>query len=229
MYRTQLPCLLCAIATALPVLAFEEAPAYAPPPAAGAVRQHPLPEQFAAIEKGAWQEVQPAIAPLTDSLIAAAAAGDAERVRKLIADGAQPNGADARGERALCAAVASGALEATRILLQRGADPDRKGLQGRPPLAIAAANGQRRIVGLLLAAGADPDRAGATRATPLHEAVRFGHSAIDALLAAGVPPDLADRKGLTALHWSRRDQQPLAEALLLERGAGREAWPLVPR
>ena len=263
MIRSRIPLLLSCLAASLPALAFEDLPAYSPPPGAAAVRQHPLPEQFSAIEKGAWQEARPEVAPLTDALVAAAGAGDAERVRKLIAEGALPNAADLRGERALCAAVAVGALEATRILLQRGADPNLKGVQGRPPLAIAAANGQRKIVGLLLRADADVDRAGANRATPLHEAVRFGHAtivadllaagadaerfntlgqhplalaaslgqlaSIEALIAAGVPPDLADRKGLTALHWSRRDQQALAEALLLEHGARREAWPLIPR
>ena len=46
------------------------------------------------------------------------------------------------------------------------------------------------------------------------------------MLDAGVAPDAPDRTGLTALYWANRYDQALADGILVDNGASREAWPV---
>src|SRR4051812_46371439 len=95
----------------------------------------------------------------------AAMEGDLKELRRLLANGAEPNVGDSERLTPLSVAAVWGHAEAIELLLQHGADPNLVDCNGTSPLQKVAAEtglvrgkeGHDRAVELLLAAGADPD------------------------------------------------------------------------
>jgi ankyrin repeat protein len=98
----------------------------------------------------------------------AASVGDRRRVKKLLAEGVDPNSADEDGTTALMAAVFAGHLEVVQDLLEAGAETDVQDVSGMTALmngVIAAGELElgethpifSEIVQLLLDSGADLD------------------------------------------------------------------------
>ncbi len=96
--------------------------------------------------------------PIGD-LMLAIQRGDAEAVRRLLAQGVAVN-QHFQGDRPLPAAVDRGRVEIARLLLEAGADPDQSAsyYNGQTPLMVAAAHGNLPMIRLLLEHGARPDR-----------------------------------------------------------------------
>lgn len=135
-------------------------------------------------------------------LTAAAAAGNAEEVRRLLAAGTPPDAVDPSGQTALMVAARNDRVEVIRVLVAAGADvnaPDHR-MTRWPPLVHAIHKGREGAATALLQAGADPnahDRAGAT---PLMYAAAYGNLAlVRKLLARGADPRAATTDGVTAL------------------------------
>jgi len=82
--------------------------------------------------------------------------GDYEAVRRLLAQGADPNLRDERGFTPLHIASAKGLVDVAELLLMSGADPNAAGEAGVTPLHLAVLNGNADLVLLLLEHGADP-------------------------------------------------------------------------
>jgi|ERR1719443_25214 len=104
------------------------------------------------------------------ALSAAARAGDAAAVRRLLAGG---EAADAKVSewaqdddlRPLHLAAYHGHAEVARLLLEHGADPVQKARDSYTPLHYAAFRGQHAVASALVSAGADPlipDKEGAS-------------------------------------------------------------------
>lgn len=98
------------------------------------------------------------------SLIAAVTAYDFDRVRKLVAGGADVNGCDAHGETVLMLAIgdpdnadASLRLAMARELLNLGADPRKTDEEGSGPICEAAVRMDTEVLRLLMDAGANPN------------------------------------------------------------------------
>ena len=110
--------------------------------------------------------------------------GDADAVRLLLDNGADPNVRNEAGASALMWAVDN--LEKTRLLLQRGADVNARSDDGRTALSIAASRfGSHAVVSILLDAGADPSVKSPSYKgplTPLREAAEVGDEAVVRLL-----------------------------------------------
>jgi ankyrin repeat protein len=83
---------------------------------------------------------------------AAAAARDAEAMRRLLEGGADPDSPQRGGIAALHAAAQQDDAETARALLDHGADPGRRADDGRDALAFAEAAGAERVAALLRAA-----------------------------------------------------------------------------
>ncbi|MDI6451809.1 ankyrin repeat domain-containing protein [Anaerobaca lacustris] len=159
-----------------------------------------------------------------NKLLAAAAAGAADRIRALMAQGADPMSCDSTGRTPLHLAAAAGHIEAVRALLASGdvgsapaSDVHTAQLsfdaylarhrllgatdaQGRTPLHLAAAAGHVETIRLLCEHGATVAAADERGATPLHLAAVFGRmDAVAALLAGGAYPNTRTHLGCTAL------------------------------
>lgn len=90
----------------------------------------------------------------------AALQGEVDRVRDLIAGGADPNAADKLQFTPLHFAAQSYEPEIAKILIDAGATVDAVNCHGATPLGVAVSNSQGRgeMIELLLSSGADPDR-----------------------------------------------------------------------
>ena len=185
-----------------------------------------------------------------DELFAAIKAGDAERVRALVAaDPALAAARDADGlsavltaryhrqdealEALLAAApeldvldaAATGRLDVLRAHVESGPDAlAARTPEGFTPLHLAAFFGGGAAVRLLLAAGmdADADQDNPARVRPLHSAVAAcDHDAARALLEAGADPNCVQQGGFTPLLAAAHHDDPEMAVLLLRHGADR--------
>ncbi len=156
------------------------------------------------------------------SLAEAASAGDVAVLQARLAEGADPNQVDERGDSVLHLAARGHSLRALELLLAAGADPTARDAQGRLPAQLCQqADGQRvlqqgerarerelRLCRLItradearvraaLAEGVNPNARSADRSgSLLHYAVSLGHaSVVRALLEAG-----ADVNATTVSH-----------------------------
>ena len=150
----------------------------------------------------------------------AAQAGDAVRLRWLIARGARLELKDWRGRTALYWASQEGRVDAVRELLARGAAVDTADNDGATPLYTASRKGHLEMVRELLARGAAVDIARSDRATPLFIACQKGHlEIVRELLARGAAVDSADNDGHTPLRVASLRGRLKVVQELLARGA----------
>jgi len=168
------------------------------------------------------------------SIHQAAAAGDAEEVKRLLQASAQNSGAlNQRRRTPLMVAVACGQVETAKILLEHGADPD-KGNSHRDesPIYAAAKRGDAAMVELLLAYQADVNNRRNGSVSPLcaTAAVDDDDEALNArrlavarlLLERGADVNCADKwTSITPLQTAARNTD--LTKLLLEHGAKLES------
>ena len=89
-------------------------------------------------------------------LVAAAGAGDAARVRELLAAGVAPD-SESQGTFAIHRAAVAGSVAALQILVEAGAHLEARDQYGQTALTQAAFYGNAEAVVFLLSAGADPN------------------------------------------------------------------------
>jgi len=160
----------------------------------------------------------------------AATAGDAERVRALLAnDRALANAWSPDGFFPLGLAAFFKRPAVAKALLQHGADPRMASKPaGFTPLHSAVADDAgtdvKELVRMLIDAGADPNARSASGGTPLHTAGFTGNVAVtQMLLAAGADPEATDAKGLTALDHARAQSHPEVASILHDAALGKRA------
>ncbi len=107
---------------------------------------------------------------------------DAERIKKLLEEGTDPNIRDGDGNTPLHFAASKGCAEVARLLLRHGADPNAQDKNGETPLHVAAYEGHVDIVRLLLEHGADPSIRNRDGKTPLDLAKERGHREVVSLI-----------------------------------------------
>jgi ankyrin repeat protein len=152
-----------------------------------------------------------------ETLLDAAKAGDAARVRQLIEQEADANVAAADGTTALHWAAHRDDTTMAGQLLRAGARPDAANDYGVTPLHLACQNRSAMMTKQLLAAKANPNAAKWNGATPLIDCARFGgDEAVQALLKAGADVNARDsRRGQNALMWAAAERHPAVVRLLL--------------
>lgn len=128
------------------------------------------------------------------ALVMAAASGDANVLKVLLAAKANVDALEGSGTPALHAACTAGSVECVRLLLAERADVEAFDEQHRTPLVVAQHSSMTEIASLLVAAGA--------RASfEIFWASRAGNvQALRRLLDSGVPAGLARQNGATAMH-----------------------------
>jgi hypothetical protein len=136
------------------------------------------------------------------ALIAAARAGDGDRVRSLLEEGADVHARDATGATALAAAAYGNHLDAARALIEAGADVDAKDetQQSAYLIATSEVGDDTRLLELTLANGADVHAKDSYNGTGLIRAADRGYIGIvQRLLETDIEVDHANRLGWTAL------------------------------
>ncbi|ODS63902.1 MAG: hypothetical protein ABS41_04450 [Arenimonas sp. SCN 70-307] len=146
-----------------------------------------------------WQLPGRTLAPA--DLPAAAMAGDAEAVSRLLELGLPVDAVDAQGCTALLRAAGGGHEAVVGLLLDQRADPRIAARTGATPLSAAISMRHAAVVDRLLAAGAEPDLPLPGEVTPLMLAAALGQpELVSRLLAHGANPEARDAQGLGPLH-----------------------------
>jgi ankyrin repeat protein len=157
------------------------------------------------------------------SLHEAAAAGEIERVERVIADPTvDANALSADGWTPLHLAAFFGHPKIVELLLANGADVAARSTNanGNTPLHAALAANQKMIAGLLIGAGADVDAPDAGGWRPLHLAAANNNlDSMRTLIAQGADISAANKDGLTPLALAEQKNHREVAALLKRHGA----------
>jgi ankyrin repeat protein len=162
------------------------------------------------------------VADAAQSIADAAQKKDAQGLRKLLAQHANPNAAQPDGTTALHWAAHWGDTEAVKLLLKAGSDAKAVNRFGSTPLSEAAGVGNAAIVEALLAAGA-PAGTLTTKdgETVLMTAARGGNlEIVKVLVAHGADVNAKeDYRNQTALMWAAAERHSDIVKFLLDHGA----------
>lgn len=149
---------------------------------------------------------------LERQLLQAAAHGDAQAVRALLAQGVNIEARNASGATPLLVATHHNQVQAAQALIEAGADVNAKDHIQDSPYLYAGARGHQAILKLTLAHGADVTSLNRYGGTALIPAAERGHvETVRSLIAAGV-----DVNHINQLHWTA-----LMEAIVLGDGGPR--------
>ncbi len=152
-------------------------------------------------------------------LIEAAKKGQTERVKSLLAGGADVDVSDNSGTTALMHASAEGHTQLVEALLDAGAEVDAQAHDGLTALMVVA-RGNTQIARALLDAGADVNAKAQQGVTPLMVAVATGKTQIvRTLLDAGAEVNAKADSGMTALMLTERNGYLEIAELLKSAGA----------
>ena len=159
----------------------------------------------------------------TLTLFEACAAGELERVERLVAaDSESVATFSADGWTPLHLAAFFGHAKIAELLLDAGADvaARSKNSNGNTPLHAALAGNHTFVGGLLMGAGADVNAADAAQWRPLHIAAANNNiDAMQTLIAQGADVLAQNLDGKTALSLAQEKNQREAAALLRRHGA----------
>jgi ankyrin repeat protein len=162
-------------------------------------------------------ELKQSVASIDFPLMAAARAGDAVRVKEMLAKGANEDGRNSHLETSLFIAASLGHVEVVRILVAVPAGIDIPDRDGRTPLFVAAAAGHWEVVELLLDNGAKPNMSRNTGESALFVAVENRHiEIVRALLQMGALATVTNARGRTPLQIARSQGNEAMTDLLLK-------------
>jgi ankyrin repeat protein len=139
-------------------------------------------------------------APAASDLIAAAAAGRAEAVNALIAQGADLEARDGQGRTALLVAVAGNHIEAAKALLAAGADLNAQAQNRDTPWLLAGAAGRAEIIAAMLPLKPDLSQRNRYGGNALIPACERAHvETVTLLLTSGIDVNHVNDLGWTCL------------------------------
>jgi ankyrin repeat protein len=151
------------------------------------------------------------------TLFEACAAGEFDRVERLVTSEPDVNRFSPDGWTPLHLAAFFGHANLVELLLARGADvaARSRNANGNTPLHAALAGNRTMVVGLLIGGGADVNAADGEGFCPLHLAAANGNvDAVKALLAQGADPRATNAGGLTSLDLAQKGNHREAAAFL---------------
>jgi ankyrin repeat protein len=151
----------------------------------------------------------------------AAKAGDVDKTKQLLDQGAALAEPDQAGEPVLLIAALNGHADVVALLLDRGADINVRNKGGLTALHAAAYGGHVDIVELLIERGAAVNESeNLYHMSPLHAAAEEGHAeVVELLMAQGADIEAKERNGYTPLTQAGWRQYWDAAGLLMKAGA----------
>jgi serine/threonine-protein phosphatase 6 regulatory ankyrin repeat subunit B len=143
-----------------------------------------------------------------------------EWIELLLANGADPNERDEKGDTPLQTALFLGDEDSARRLIAHGCDVNIRNNAGSTALHLATADGRGELVALLLAKGADVSAQDNDGDTPLHSAALRGHKEIvELLLARRADPSLVNSRNRTPRdEAARRGHSEIVRLLMAAEG-----------
>jgi ankyrin repeat protein len=146
--------------------------------------------------------------------------GNTHDVARLIAAGADVNGANPSGETVLMIASLNADMDSVVLLIEAGADVNAVNNRGEPALMIASMYGRERVVIQLLAAGANVNAASHDGGTALISASSSpSEGTVARLIDAGANVNAVNNDGLTALMGASMYGREGVVARLIDAGA----------
>jgi parallel beta-helix repeat protein len=180
-----------------------------------------MPDQKSAVTEEINKELWQATEEINKELWQAAEDGYTDRVKALIAKGADLYVKDKNGQTVLMCAASWGHTETVQALLDAGADVNAEADNGVTALMGASLAGHTETVKALLAGGADIN-AKALGSTPLMSAVKLGRvETVKAMVAAGADVNAVGADGRTALMIAKVEGHTEIAKLLKKAGATR--------
>ncbi|MFC1652083.1 ankyrin repeat domain-containing protein [Planctomycetota bacterium] len=181
----------------------------------------PFPQGPQGIEPQFVEEVSEDVKPI-GSLHRAAAEGDIDQVKSLIAKGVSVNSlaSDSGMMTPLHEAAISGRKEVVEILLGNGAKIDALDNMAYTVLHRAVEHGHATVAKLLIDKGANLNAKTLNNWTPLHRAAIGGHNdTVELLIAHGADVSVKDSRGRTALDLAKQRGHTEIVELLKKHGA----------
>ncbi len=171
-------------------------------------------------QRGRKHIVTPGSATFRDAILRR----DVAAVQQYLSQGLDVNGKDRKGSTPLHWAALSGSHMVLRLLLDAQANTEEANNDGQTVLGQAAEDGGLSTVALLLEYGANPQTGSEKHVTPLHWAIRNGHSDVARLLIArllsdGCTVNLYTEDGDTPLMEAAKNGDDIMVDLLLKHGA----------
>jgi serine/threonine-protein phosphatase 6 regulatory ankyrin repeat subunit B len=155
-------------------------------------------------------------------LLQAIRSNDHHKTLEALAQGADPNGTDAKGATPLIHTAVQGNPRIAAVLLRRGAKVDKGTPSGLTPLMIASWEGHLHLVFYLLGRGASVNARTNNGATALMFAAQEGHRKIVRYLVfKGARVSLVSADGSTALELARIKGHEKIASFLRQKGAKR--------
>ena len=172
------------------------------------------------------------LADVNDDMFMAAQRGDVEKVKLLLAKGADINYKDkiVLGHTPMTIAAAWGHTEVVKLLLDHGAPVDQQNDDGTSTLQCAASTTKSEMVKLLLDRGADVNHRDKSGRTPLFDSTfqRCPPENARLLLNKGADVNAKDNKGRTAFYYAQANANQGVMEVLVKAGANGGKMPEAP-
>jgi ankyrin repeat protein len=159
--------------------------------------------------------------PGINDLSGAARAGDAARVKLLIAEGRNTDESDSNGRRTpLHWGVLGNHMEVVQALLEGGANPNIGDQAGKTPLEHAAEKSMVEMTALLIKSGADVNQRDLVGGNAVLWAAGLGSpETLKLVVDAGGEIEVKDINGLSPLTWAAQTGKPASMRILIDAGA----------
>ncbi|HKY06185.1 MAG TPA: protein kinase [Blastocatellia bacterium] len=161
-------------------------------------------------------------APRPDTLATVASRGRYKDVRRMLAEGADPNERARNARTPIMSAAGQGQWDVVKALIDAGADVNARDGDGDTALHDTALQGRTELARLLIKSGADVNAANQKGETALILAAKRGFADyVRTLVASGADASVTDNTGKRALDYAEEEERPEVIQILTSAGTAK--------